>query len=126
MDDEPSICEICKRVLAGCGLSVDCACDGRDGRQLIEINAYYLIILDIRMPVSSGKDFFRYLKTERQELIDCVLLTSGDLMNDDTEAFVRSSGRPFLPKPFSPDELKSAVGKLYLSLHPGTADVNFI
>jgi hypothetical protein len=38
-----------------------------------------------------------------------VIFTTGDVIGQGTETFLEESGRPFLPKPFTPDELKRLV-----------------
>jgi CheY-like chemotaxis protein len=38
-----------------------------------------------------------------------VIFTTGDVMAGDTPSFLQQSARPFLPKPFAPDELKTIV-----------------
>lgn len=124
-DDEPSICELCFRVLSRYGLEVDCSRDGQEVWQRTTQADYAVIILDIRMPVSSGKEILQRLKHERPDLVERVILISGDLMNEDTTAFVRAMARPFLAKPFTPDELLAVVRKLYDALYPDDARVHF-
>jgi DNA-binding NtrC family response regulator len=119
-DDESSICEICHRVLSERGFTVDCAPNGHDAWELLNETDYCLIILDIRMPRVSGPDVLDNLRREHPELLERVILISGDLMNDSTEAFVRATDLPFLPKPFLPDELKTIVDRVYRSLYPAS------
>ncbi|MGI2336078.1 MAG: response regulator [Dehalogenimonas sp.] len=124
-DDEPSICDICSRVMSGFGLEVDCCQDGQEAWELIGRTDYAIILLDIRMPVASGKDVFHRLQQQRPELAERVILTSGDLMNEQTSAFTNATNRPFLPKPFTPDELAAVVKKLYTELYPADAPAHF-
>ncbi len=37
--------------------------------------------------------------------------TTGDVAAKDIQSFLGKSGRPFLPKPFTPDKLRSMVAK---------------
>ncbi|MDV2988932.1 MAG: response regulator [Dehalogenimonas sp.] len=116
-DDEASICEICFRVLSGLGLEVDCCPNGQEAWEKITRTDYAIILLDIRMPIASGKDVFQHIKQELPDLVERVILTSGDLMNNDTSNFVQKTGRPFLPKPFTPDELTAVVKELHTALY---------
>lgn len=116
-DDESSICEICHRVLGERGFQVDCSPDGREAWRRLNETDYALVILDVRMPLASGRDVLKLIRQERADLLPRVLLTSGDLMNEATTGFIRDTGRPFLPKPFTPDDLIEAVEALYRSLY---------
>jgi DNA-binding response OmpR family regulator len=37
------------------------------------------------------------------------MFTTGDLMGGGMQSFLEQAARPFLPKPFTPDELKAIV-----------------
>ena len=116
-DDESSICEICHRVLGERGFQVDCSPDGREAWRRLNETDYALVILDIRMPLTSGRDVLKLIGQDRPDLLSRVILTSGDLMNEATTEFIRDTGRPFLPKPFTPDDLIEAVEALHRSLY---------
>jgi DNA-binding response OmpR family regulator len=45
-----------------------------------------------------------------------VIFTTGDLMGGDTRSFLEQSGQPFLPKPFTPSELKIMVREILRQL----------
>ncbi|MBA7561779.1 hypothetical protein ES708_03422 [subsurface metagenome] len=70
---------------------------------------YDLLLVDIKTPVMDGKQLYRYIKKRYPELADRVIFTTGDVASDDTQSFLERTGRPFLPKPFSPDELRAMV-----------------
>lgn len=112
IDDEPSICEFCRRVLSDFEHHIMCSDNGQEGWRQVLSGEYDAVLLDIRLPLTSGKTVFRELKKERPELADRILLTSGDLMNEDTAEFIQNSGRPFLPKPFTPQELRNAISQI--------------
>ena len=42
--------------------------------------------------------------------------TTGDVAANDIQRFFGESGRPFLPKPFTPDELRSTVAKAVMEI----------
>ena len=56
-----------------------------------------------------GKQLYQCIQEKHPKLIDRVVFTTGDVIGGDTQSFLEQSGRPFLPKPFAPDELKTIV-----------------
>jgi hypothetical protein len=42
-------------------------------------------------------------------MINRVIFTTGDVVNDEIKTFLEETGRPFLPKPFTLDELRSVI-----------------
>jgi DNA-binding response OmpR family regulator len=109
LEDEPVIGRICQRVLAGERFEVDVADNGRAARDMLAKKAYDLYLLDVKTPVMSGIELYRWLEEERPQLISRVIFTSGSVMAGDTMAFIENTGKPFLPKPFTPEELLSIV-----------------
>ena len=109
VEDEPAICEVCLRVLAGEGFEVDIAVNGDVAQHMLGEKYYDLLIIDIKTPVLNGKQLYQYIKDSYPELVNKVVFTTGDVISSDTQRFLKQAGRPFLPKPFTPDELKTIV-----------------
>ena len=109
VDDEPSIGEVCWEILTYEGFYVELASNGKVARKMVEVATYDVILLDIRMPEENGKDFFRWFSEEHPQLEKTIAFTSGDTMSGETRIEMGSTTRPFLPKPFTPDELKAFV-----------------
>ena len=109
VEDEPVIRQVCQRTLAGEGFEVDIAANGKVAQQMLGRENYDLFIIDIRTPVMDGRQLFQYMEEKRPELVDRVIITSGDLASGDAQSFVERANRPFLPKPFTNDELKALV-----------------
>jgi DNA-binding response OmpR family regulator len=57
----------------------------------------------------NGTQLYQYVNEKRPELANRVIFTTGDVVGGDTRSFLEQTGRPFLPKPFTPDELKTIV-----------------
>ena len=110
VEDEPSIRQICQRVLTSQGYQVDFAQNGVAAESMLMKADYDLLLVDIKTPVMDGKQLYRYISKRYPHLADRVIFTTGDVIGDDTQSFLEQTGRPFLHKPFSPDELKSLVG----------------
>jgi len=109
VEDEPAICALCQRVLTGEGFEVNIAVNGKIAHDMIEEQKYQLFLFDIRMPVMTGKELYQWLEEKHPQLISRVVFTTGSVISGDTQLFMEQTGRPRLPKPFTPDELISIV-----------------
>ena len=109
VEDEPSIRQVCRRTLTSQGYQVDFAINGVVAESMLMKADYDLLLVDIKTPVMDGKQLYRYIKKRYPKLAGRVIFTTGDVINDDTQSFLERTGRPFLLKPFSPDELKALV-----------------
>ena len=110
VEDEPGIVELCRIVLEGHGFEIDTALEGDQASKLItRDDAYDLCLVDIRTPVMNGKEFYQWLLAEHPQLADVVVFTTGDTVSGDMDGFLKRTGRPLLPKPFTPGELRSIV-----------------
>ncbi len=78
---------------------------------MIEEQQYDLCLIDIRTPAMNGKELYQWLQEKYPQQVDRVIFTTGDVMGGDTLTFIEQAGRPFLPKPFTPDELKAIVSE---------------
>ena len=109
VEDEPAICDLCQRVLTGDGFEVDIAVNGKVAQDMIVEKQYDLFLFDIKLPVMNGRELYQWLKEKHPKQISKVIFTSGSVLGEDTQLFIGQTGRPFLPKPFTPDELKTIV-----------------
>jgi DNA-binding response OmpR family regulator len=109
VEDEPSIRQVCQRVLTDQGYQVDFAQNGVAAESMLMKADYDLLLVDIKTPVMDGKQLYRYIEKKYPKLASRVIFTTGDVIGDDTQSFLEQTGRPVLLKPFSPDELKAMV-----------------
>jgi DNA-binding response OmpR family regulator len=109
VEDEPSVSQVCSRVLSGVGFEVDIVENGAEAQEKLKSKGYDICLIDIMTPVMDGKRLFRWIKEEHPEVVPGVIFTTGDAINPDTRDFLEQSGRPLLPKPFTLDELKTVV-----------------
>jgi len=106
VEDEPAICDLCRRVLIDEGLEVDIAVNGKVAQDMIEDKKYELFLVDIRTSVLNGIELYQWLQDKHSQLATRVIFITGSVISEPTTAFIEQTGRPFLPKPFTPDELK--------------------
>ena len=109
VEDEPAIYQVCRRVLTAEGFEVDNAVNGDVACGMLGKKDYKLILIDIRTPIMNGKQLYQYIEEKYPELKSRVILTTGDITSGDTQSFIERSGRVFLPKPFTPGDLKDIV-----------------
>jgi len=109
VEDEPAISQVCLRTLTNEGLEVDIAVNGNVAQDMLEKKDYDLCLIDIRTPVMNGKELYQWLEEKHPKLTDRVIFTTGDVMGKDIQGFLDQTARPFLPKPFTPDELRTIV-----------------
>ncbi len=109
VEDEPAISAICQRVLVSEGFEVDIAVNGIVAQDMIRNKQYDFCLIDIRTPEMNGKELYQWLQKKHPELTRGVIFTTGDVTGGDTQSFLEQAGRLFLPKPFTPDELKAIV-----------------
>jgi len=117
VEDELAITDLYQKVLASEGFEVDVAVNGKVAQGMIEEKQYELCLIDdIRTPVMNGKELYAWLKDKHPRLATAAIFTTGDVMGGDTQSFIKHTGRPFLPKPFKPDELKKVAERVLKEL----------
>ena len=109
VEDEPVIGRICTKTLNALGFEVDIATNGLMARDMVRAQAYDFCLSDIRTPKMNGIEFYQYLRQEHPRLANRVIFTSGDVLGSDVKAFLTKLSKPFLPKPFTPTELRETV-----------------
>ena len=109
VDDEPAIRSAIMRYFAGLGHTVDAAGTGSDAHALLESRRYDALLLDLRMPDTSGDAIYRELLDRDPEHARRVIFLTGDVQSESTQRFLEESGRPSVMKPFTFDELTRIV-----------------
>ena len=109
VEDELAITDLCQKVLASEGFDVDVTVNGKVAQGMMEEKQYKLCLIDIKTPVMNGKELYAWLKDKYPKLATAAIFTTGDVMGGDTQSFIKHTGRPFMPKPFKPDELKKSL-----------------
>jgi len=119
VEDEPAIGVMCRRALAKVGLEVDVAINSEVAQDMIGKEQYDLLLIDIRTPVMNGTQLYLWLQKNYPRLAQRVIFTTGSVMDEDTMAFIREAGRPYLPKPFNPKELTEVVQSTLKQIEKG-------
>jgi len=109
VEDEPAISQVCLRILTSEGFDVDTAVNGVVAQDMLSKKEYELCLVDIRTPVMNGKELYQHIKKKRPEFASKVIFTTGDILDSNLKSFLDEVSRPYLPKPFTPDELRAIV-----------------
>ncbi|HEX9897094.1 MAG TPA: response regulator [Dehalococcoidales bacterium] len=112
VEDEPGIAKICERTLTAEGFQVDIAVNGEVGLDMLRKKNYDLCISDIRTPHMNGMELYQQLENENPGAIKTFIFSTGDVLSGHIKEFLEKTGRPYLPKPFTPDELRAIVRKV--------------
>ena len=114
VDDDEVMLESCRRILERKGLVVDTEIDGLRGRQRALEGPYDLVLLDVRMPQIDGLDLLSDLRAHRTDL-EVIVITGYSTIDSAVKA-VKLGAFDYLPKPFTPDELRTRVDAALASL----------
>jgi DNA-binding NtrC family response regulator len=104
IDDEESMREACARVLIREGYQVRTATNGEEGLELVRESTPDIVFVDLAMPKLAGLAVLDELATLAPESIK-VVITAYATVSAALEA-VRHGAYDFLPKPFTPGELR--------------------
>jgi CheY-like chemotaxis protein len=109
VEDEPCIALVCMRTLTAEGFQVDIAVNGEIALEMWRQKDYDLCISDIRTPRMNGIELYRQLESECPEVVYKFIFTTGDMLSGNIKTFLEETGRPCLPKPFAPENLRAIV-----------------
>jgi PAS domain S-box-containing protein len=112
VDDESGVADLLGEILRGAGFVVALADNGQAALDLLARDEFAVILTDLRMPGMDGPAFFIRLRSLNQSLSQRIIFVTGDMLSADIAAFLRDSGQPCLEKPFSPQEVRSAVAAI--------------
>ena len=109
VDDEKVIREGCHEVLTLEGFEVVLAKNGEQGLKMIEKAHFDVILLDLMMPGLSGFDVLSHVKALHPDT-SIIVITGYATIENSIEA-MKKGAFDFIPKPFSPDQLRVVVSK---------------
>jgi DNA-binding response OmpR family regulator len=118
-DDDPVILDIVQ-VLVECeGYDVVTALDGRDAYRILHKDSdFRAVILDMVMPHLEGSDLLHQMQTEKRlSRIPVIIMSS----SDDFKVLSQGIGAgavAFIPKPFTPDQMRNVLRLVTLRDHP--------
>jgi len=120
LDDERSIAEMLGEMLDILGHAPVICCSAAQALELIEEQTFDLIISDFRMPGLNGRQFYELATRKHPALARRIIFLTGDVVNEETLAFLRSTGNPHLGKPFNLAKVQQVIAEV-LNANEATA-----
>ncbi len=112
VEDEPQITDTCCVDLMDEGFEVDVARNGTIAQGMIERHTYDVILVDLGQPQFGGRELYEWLRKKLPPMTRRVIFTGENSTDKDVQNFLDETGRPFLHKPFTSDELMSKVREI--------------
>ena len=109
IDDDKQIASLLAKILSRNNYSVDCAFDTKKADELLAVNHYDLIILDVLMPGEKGTEYILRKKKEFADIPVIMLSALGDV--DDEVTGLVSGADDYMTKPFEPSVLLVKIDK---------------
>jgi two-component system, chemotaxis family, chemotaxis protein CheY len=112
-DDDPVMRHLVTTLLKQREYEAVVASDGREAYRILQTDSRFsAAIFDMTMPFLEGLDLIRYMKSEKRLMSIPIMMISAEqdikLMADSFSA----GATAFLPKPFTPEQLQSAIRML--------------
>ena len=102
VEDERALCDTIARSLRRLAYSVDCCYDGQSAAEMLAVERFDLVVLDLNLP---GEDGMTVLRTLRERDRDTkVLILSARCEVADKVAGLDAGANDYLTKPFHLDE----------------------
>jgi two-component system NtrC family sensor kinase len=100
VDDEASVRVALQRYFASRGHEVETTASGKDALARLRDGTFDAVVVDMRMPDLSGEQLYAELHGKDPAHAERVIFTTGQLVDEQVRAFLASTGRPYIPKPF--------------------------
>lgn len=122
VEDEEAIADLIMINLKRVGYDCDYGCNGKIGADLIEINNYDLVLLDIMMPEINGYELMEYIEPQG---IPVIFITAKGSVKDKIKG-LHMGADDYLVKPFSIDELIARVESVLRRYHKGMQSIHIL
>jgi two-component system NtrC family sensor kinase len=111
VDDESEVCRLVKKVLAGQGMRVTSAANGKKAIEVMRRRAFDLVLLDIRLPDINGLDLKADVLAKWPEYENRILFITGDVVDGEgaPSKVLEGDEDLLITKPFNVEVLKSKV-----------------
>ncbi len=109
IDDDYAMRLSCRKILSKMGFRVEAFEDGAQGLEGVARLKPSLVVVDLKMPGISGMEVVTRLHEVRPEIV--LVVITGYTTIDTAVGAMKCGAYDFLPKPFSPDELRLIVNR---------------
>lgn len=109
VDDEANICQNVKKILSKKNYDVTTALNADEAIEKLAKNSYALLISDIVMPGKNGLELLKMVK--HQWPLTKAMIMTAFASTDTAMKSIRLGALDYIPKPFTPQELRTKVGQ---------------
>ena len=109
VDDEASICRNVEKILTKSNYQVTCANSAKEALEKMRGQSFNLMITDIVMPQMNGLELLKEVKSQWPETK--ALTMTAFASTDTAHRAIRLGALDYLPKPFTPVELREMVSQ---------------
>lgn len=110
VEDEPELCDAIAEGLELDGYAVDRCYNGIDAHELLLVETYDLVVLDLNLPGMDGMDILREVRKVNRELKVLILSARGSV--SDKVLGLDTGANDYLSKPFAFEELEARIRSL--------------
>ena len=112
IEDERALCETIVRSLRRLAYSVDYCYDGEKALELLGVEKYDLVLLDLNLPGKDGMEVLRTMRQTDRETRVLILSARGEV--EDKVEGLDAGANDYLSKPFHLAELEARIRSLTL------------
>lgn len=112
LDDELPIAELLGELLTIIGHQPVLCVNPIRALEVIGEEHFDLILSDFRMPEMNGEQFYSAVRDRKPALAERIIFLTGDVVNEETQAFFETLGNPHLAKPFLLANIEDAIAQV--------------
>jgi two-component system NtrC family sensor kinase len=109
LDDERQIAEMLAEMLTMLGHEPRACVAPAQALEVLEEESFDLILSDFRMPGMNGAEFYARVREMDASLASRIIFLTGDVVNEETGAFLAATGNAHLGKPFQIAALAAVI-----------------
>jgi two-component system NtrC family response regulator len=111
VDDEPSICRSCEKILVREGYEVKTVTSGAGALDLLGREPFDLVFTDLKMAEMGGMELLEALRSQYPDIVPVVITGFATIAS--VVETMKVGAFDYLPKPFTPDEMAAVARKAW-------------
>ncbi len=111
VDDEPSICRSCEKILVREGYEVTTVTSGAAALDLLGRGPFDLVFTDLKMAEMGGMELLEALRSQYPDIVPVVITGFATIAS--VVETMKVGAFDYLPKPFTPDEMAAVARKAW-------------
>lgn len=112
VDDEKDVLNLITDILEANHFVVESVSDGGEALRRLRHDWFDIILCDWRMPGMTGRAFYEDLRISHPAAATRLVFMTGDVLNEQTIAYLKDSGKLCINKPFSLEDFRRVIQEL--------------